>query len=142
MSLLLSLVVLFICVHTKSFFFLQMRLAMVSSPSFQQLCQYHCLTAGIRHSAPPAEFESTVKSKAGNANISMDMLRGYQRLPYDIKSKIVTGLIVGCSETSHEPSNALLNDCLKAIHDVFSSLVHVLSYVYSLHVVLLDQRLF
>jgi hypothetical protein len=105
----------------------EIRLAMVSSPSFQQLIQYHCWTSGIRHSAPPSEFESTVKSKAGNANISVNMLRGYQRLPYDIKSKILTSLIVGCSEQNHEKSKALLNDCLKAIHDVFSSLVHILS---------------
>lgn len=105
----------------------KMRLTMVSSPSFQQLIQFHCLTSGIRHSAPPAEIESTVKAKAGNTGISMDMLRGYQRLPYNIKSKIITALIVGCSEHNHEQSKALLNDCLKAIHDVFSSLVHVLS---------------
>lgn len=100
---------------------------MVSSPSFQQLVTYHCLTCGIRHSAPAAEVEATVKAKAGNASVSMEMLRGYQRLPYDIKSKIVTGLIVGCSELTDEKSTVVLNDCLKAIYDVFSSLVHVLS---------------
>ena len=100
---------------------------MVSSQSFQQLVTCHCLTCGIRHSAPIAEVEATVQSKAGNASVSMDMLRGYQRLPYDIKSKIVTGLIVGCSENNDDASKALLNDILKAIHDVFSSLVHVLS---------------
>ena len=104
-----------------------MRLAMVSSPSFQQLCQFHCVTSGIRHSAPPEEVEATVKAKAGGANLPLVMLRGYQRLGYDIKSKIVTGLIVACSEKDDPQSNALLNEILKAIHDVFSSLVHALS---------------
>lgn len=106
----------------------KMRLAMVSSPSFRQLVTFHCLTSEIRHSAPPGEFESTVRSKAGNAtDIPLDMLRGYQRLPYDIKSKILTVIIVGCSEHDDENSKALLNDCLKALHDAFSSLVHVLA---------------
>jgi hypothetical protein len=104
-----------------------MRTAMVASPSFRQLISYHCLTSGIRHSAPPAEFESNVRSKAGDTVLAMDMLRGYQRLPYSIKAKIATALVVGCSEHDDEPSKALLNDCLKAIHDAFSSLVHVLS---------------
>ena len=104
----------------------KMRLSMVSSQSFEQLVTFHCLTSGIRHSAPPSEFESTVRSKSVNVNVSMDMLRGYQRLPYDIKSKILTGLLVGCSEHDDEKSKKLLNECLKALHDAFSSLVHVL----------------
>jgi hypothetical protein len=105
----------------------RMRSAMVASPSFRQMLTFHCLTAGIRHSAPPAEFESTVRAKAGNSVPSMDMVRGYQRLPYDIKSKILTGLLVGCSEREDQNAEAMLNDCLKAIHDAFSSLVHVLA---------------
>jgi hypothetical protein len=103
----------------------QMRLAMVSSPSFRQLLSFHCLTSGIRHSAPPAEFEATVN--ANHHQLSPEMLRGYQRLPYDIKSKILSALLVGCSEHGDEHSKALLNDCLKALHDAFSSLVHVLT---------------
>lgn len=126
----------------------KMRLALVSSPSFRQLITYHCLTCGIRHSASPAEFESTIRDKvatmtsttathssnnnnntttSATADINVNMLRGYQRLPYDIKSKILTSLLVGCSEHGDELSNSLLNDCLKAIHDAFSSLIHVLA---------------
>ena len=105
----------------------RMRSAMVASPAFRQMLTFHSLTAGIRHSAPPSEFESTVRAKAGNSAPSMDMVRGYQRLPYDIKSKILTGLLVGCSEREDQNAKALLNDCLKAIHDAFSSLVHVLA---------------
>jgi hypothetical protein len=105
----------------------KLRITLVSSPSFRHLVSFHCLTSGIRHSAPPAEFEATIRAKAGQTTVSLDMLRGYQRLPYDIKSKIVSGLLVGCSEHDHEASKALLNDCLKAINDAFQSLVHVLS---------------
>jgi hypothetical protein len=85
------------------------------------------LTSGIRHSAPPAEFEATVRNNVNANHLSLEMLRGYQRLPYDIKSKIMSALLVGCSEHDDEHSKALLNDCLKALHDAFSSLVHVLT---------------
>ena len=109
----------------------QMRLAMVATPSFRQLISFHCLTSSIRHSAPPAETESIVRTKSGNtaASLNLDMLRGYQRLPYIVKSKILTALLVGCSEHSDETSKSLLHDCLGAIHEAFSSLVHALSYV-------------
>ena len=110
----------------------QMRLAMVATPAFRQLISYHCLTSGIRHTAPLAELESTVRAKASAGrhdqhNLSLDMLRGYQRLPYDIKSKILTAMLVGCSELNDETSSYLFNECLNAIYDAFSSLVHALS---------------
>ena len=106
----------------------QMRMAMVASPSFREAVRLHCLTAGIRHSASPAEFESTIVTKAGNQNIPpLEMARGYQRLPYDIKSKVLTALLVACSEHDDETATSMLNDCLQAIHDAFSSLVHVLA---------------
>ena len=111
---------------------------MVSSSSFRQLVSFHCTTCGIRHSAPPAEFEATVRARAtGNGSNNeqqaaaiismMDMLKGYHRLPYDIKSKILTGLLIGSSEYHDEASKALLNDCLQSVNDAFQSLVHALS---------------
>ena len=108
----------------------QMRTAMVNSPNFVQLVKFHCLTAGLRHSATPAEFESIVRSKfPGNNNSdvpSMVMIRGYQRLPYDIKAKVLTALLVGCSEHEDAGAKTMLEDCLKAIQDAFASLVNVL----------------
>lgn len=104
-----------------------MRLALVATPAFRELISFHCLTSGIRHSAPPTEFDSVVRTKAGSAYIHLDMLRGYQRLPYDIKSKIMTALLVGCSEHGDKTSKELLNDCLNSIQEAFSSLVHALS---------------
>jgi hypothetical protein len=104
-----------------------MRLALVAAPAFRELISSHCLTSSIRHSAPTTEFESTVRAKAGSNTIHFDMLRGYQRLPYDITSKILTGLLIGCSEYEDETSKNLLNDCLGAVHEAFSSLVGALS---------------
>ena len=113
----------------------KLRRTMVLSSSFRQLVSFHCLTCGIRHSAPPAEFDETIRTRAAttagqHADAIMsriNMLRGYHRLPYDIKSKILTALLVGSSEVSDEASNTLLNDCLKSVSDAFQSLVQALS---------------
>jgi len=108
-----------------------MRLALVATPAFRELTSFHCWTSGIRHSAPFSELESTVRTKAGHAdnttNLRFDLIHGYQRLPYDVKSKILTGLLIGCSEYDDEFSKNLLNHCLEAVHEAFSSLVHALS---------------
>ena len=105
----------------------RMRLALMAAPAFRELISFHCLTSGIRHSASTAEFESTVRAKAGNDAIRLNMLRGYQRLPYDIKSKVLTGLLIGCSEYEDEASERFLKDCLGAVQEAFSSLVHALT---------------
>jgi hypothetical protein len=88
---------------------------------------FHCLTCGIRHSAPDEEFQNTVRSKAGNVDLDMNMLRGYQRLPYDIKGKLLTGILVASSEYEDETSKNLLNNCFQALQEAFSSLVNALS---------------
>jgi hypothetical protein len=103
------------------------RLAMVSTPSFRELVVYQCLTCGIRHSASQDEIEATIRAKAGNMHLSMEMLRGYHRLPYEAKGKMVTGLLVACSELADEASKSLLDDCLRAIQEAFTSLTTVLS---------------
>jgi len=108
-----------------------MRLAIVSCPQFRQLVIYFCLTCGIRHSAPQEEFETIVRNKAGNnfQNMSLDinMLRGFHRLPYETKRKLLTGILISCGEKDDEASSAFLKDCFTATHDAFSSLVNVLS---------------
>eukprot|EP00537_Pseudo-nitzschia_pungens_P003624 CAMPEP_0172378284 /NCGR_PEP_ID=MMETSP1060-20121228/69343_1 /TAXON_ID=37318 /ORGANISM="Pseudo-nitzschia pungens, Strain cf. cingulata" /LENGTH=1243 /DNA_ID=CAMNT_0013106001 /DNA_START=86 /DNA_END=3817 /DNA_ORIENTATION=- len=107
-----------------------MRLAIVSCPQFRQLVIYHCLTCGIRHSAPREEFETTMRNKAGNVqnlNLDMNMLRGFHRLPYETKGKLLTGILMACGEKDDDTSASLVNDCFTATHDAFSSLVNVLS---------------
>lgn len=109
----------------------KLRLAIVSCPQFRQLVIYFCLTCGIRHSAPQEELETVVRTKAGNnfqnMNLDINMLRGFHRLPYEIKGKLLTGILISCGENEDETSSALLNDCFTATHDAFSSLVSVLS---------------
>lgn len=107
----------------------KMRLAIIASPSFRQIVMYYCLTCGIRHSASQEEFESTVQTKIGNTDNSIvdtNMLRGFHRLPYKFKGKLLTGILIACSEREDETSNAFLNDCLSATQDAFSSLVNAL----------------
>ena len=104
------------------------RTLMVKSPVFQQLVQFHCLTAGIRHSATRQEFESEVRSKGGDAaTASIEMIWGYHRLPYDDKSRILTAILVACSDTSDALANKMINESLKVIHDAFTGLIHALS---------------
>lgn len=109
----------------------KLRLVIVSIPQFRQLVIYFCLTCGIRHSASNEEFETMVQSKAGNnvqnMNLDVNMLRGFHRLPYEIKGKLLTAILISCGEKEDETSTALLNDCFIAIQDAFSSLVNVLS---------------
>jgi hypothetical protein len=104
----------------------KLRTLMTTSPSFVQMVVFHCVTAGTRHSMGRSELEQTIHSRMSESKASVDMamVAGYQRLPYDIKSKILTALLVACSE--HE-TVALLHDCLKAVHDSFSSLLHAFS---------------
>jgi hypothetical protein len=105
----------------------KMRLALVVSASFRQLVMFHCLTCAIRHSASAEEFQNTVRSKAGNFDLDVNMLRGYQRLPYDIKGKLLTGILVASSEYEDETSKAFLSNCFIALEEAFSSLVTALS---------------
>jgi hypothetical protein len=108
----------------------KMRLAMVLSPSFRQLVMYFSLTCGIRHSAPREELEATVRTQASkytNVNMDINMILGFHRLPYEIKGKLLTGILLACGEKDDETSTAFLNDCLKSTQDAFTSLVNALS---------------
>jgi len=108
----------------------KMRLAMVVSPSFRQLVMYFSLTCGIRHSAPREELEATVRTQASkytNVNMDINMILGFHRLPYEIKGKLLTGILLACGEKDDETSTAFLNDCLKSTQDAFTSLVNALS---------------
>jgi hypothetical protein len=104
------------------------RALMVASPAFHQMVQFHCLTAGIRHSAPREEFEAVVGPKVGDLGLqSMNMMWGFQSLPYVCKGRVVTAILVACSDMSNQTASAMINDSLKAIHDAFTSLIQALS---------------
>jgi len=108
----------------------KMRLAMVASPSFRQLVMFYCLTCGIRHSASREELETTIRTQANklmNVNIDINMICGFHRLPYEMKRKLLTSILIACGEKEDATSTALLNDCLKATQEAFFSLVNALS---------------
>jgi hypothetical protein len=104
------------------------RSTLVSTSAFKTIVHFHCLTAGVRHSASREEFNSIILSRAG-ANVlpSMDLLWGYQRLPYLDKARILTAILVGCSETSDSAATAMLSESLKVIHEAFGGYVEAIS---------------
>lgn len=104
------------------------RSSMVASPVFHQMVRFHCLTAGQRHSASHQEFEAAVRAKVGDGAMpSLNMVWGYQRLPYTDKARILTAILVACSDTSDAAANSMISDSLEAIHDAFTGLTHALS---------------
>jgi hypothetical protein len=106
----------------------EIRSAMVASPAIHQMVRFHCLTAGIRHSVTESEFEVIVRDKVGNDALpAMDMIWGYQSLSYQDKARVLTSLLVACSNSQNSNANAMLNELLKNIHESFTSLVNALS---------------
>jgi len=104
------------------------RSALVASPVFHQIVRFHCLTAGMRHTASHEEFDAAIRAKVGNdAMPTMQMVWGYQRLPYQDKARVLTAILVACSDTKNDAANSMITDALKAIHDAFTSLVQALS---------------
>jgi hypothetical protein len=104
------------------------RSVMVSSPSFHELVRFHVLTAGIRQSIATEEFNANIQSKSGTtlSENSAKMLRGYKRLPYEDKARILSFILVTCSDKDNEVSNSLLMDALKSVQDALSSLTSAL----------------
>ena len=100
------------------------RQLMVDSPSFEQIAALHSICSSLRHNASQAEIASSMSSFGGN--LSIDVIRGYQRLPYVDRARVLTCLVVGCSDMENEKSNAMLDGCLKAVANHFSALVEAL----------------
>ena len=98
---------------------------LVLSQPFEQIATLHSITAGLRHSASDEEIGSAVSS-AGNENLPLEMVRGYQRLPYEQRSKVLTALLVGSSEPHDARAVAISQLCLRAVHGPFASLVQAL----------------
>ena len=104
------------------------RKAFVLSPPFHQMVRFHCLTASMRHIASHDEFDATIKAKVPQDHLSsLNMVWGYQRLPYDDKARILTVILVACSDQSDDASNSMITDSMKVIHDGFAALVVALT---------------
>ena len=104
----------------------RIRSLLVASPSFTQMVMCHCLTAGIRHNAPSSDLEASIQAKA-SGSVSLDMIRGYQRLRYEDRSSILTAISVATSDSHNETATAMLNESLGAVHSAFSSLIQALT---------------
>ena len=104
----------------------EIRSLLVGSPSFQQIATLHCLTASLRHSAQATELDAIVT--ANGSKTSIDMIRGYQRLPYDDRSQILTALLVGtCDEdAASRTAMAMFSQCLSSVQNGFKQLVDAL----------------
>ena len=100
------------------------RQLMVVSPSFQQIAALHSICASLRHNASHAEIIASMSSVGGN--LSVEAVRGYQRLPYNDRARVLTCLVVGCSDMDNEKSNAMLDGCLKAVSNHFWALAEAL----------------
>ncbi len=111
----------------------ELRPLMVQSPALHQLVTLHCLTAGLRHGAPTSELEAAIRAKLGNhsngANTAppREMIYGYQRLPYKDRSRILTSILLACSDPQDAAANVMWNESLKAVGEAFQSLVQALS---------------
>lgn len=103
----------------------KVRAAVAASPRFHQMVHFHILTAGVSHSVPPQDLEAIVRSKVTSSGLpSMSMVWGYQRLPYIDRARILTAILVACSDSSDEKSNVMISNSLNAIHETFLALVH------------------
>jgi hypothetical protein len=104
----------------------QTRSLMVPTSAFQQMIQFHCISTGLSPILGQEELASIVRRQAGNASISVEMFQGYHSLPQSDKSKILTVLLTACGDST-DTSSSMFNDCLKSVHEAFSSLMQALS---------------
>mgnify|MGYP000393600722 CR=1 FL=1 len=97
---------------------------MVNSPSFEKIAALHSICASLRHNASPAEISASMTAIGGD--LSLDVVRGYQRLPYVDRARVLTCLVIACSDMQNDKANAMLSHSLKAVEAPFSTLVQAL----------------
>lgn len=98
---------------------------MVNSPSFEKIAALHSVCGSLRHNASQQELSSAMTTAMG-ADLSIDVVMGYHRLPYAERARVLTCLVVACSEMHCEKSIVMLNSCLRAVEAPFSTLVQAL----------------
>ncbi len=102
------------------------RQLMMVSPSFQQIAALHSVCASLRHNASQAEISASMSSFSFSGNLSVEAVKGYLRLPYSDRARVLTCLVVGCSDMDNDKSNAVLDSCLKAVSNHFWALCEAL----------------
>lgn len=98
---------------------------MVSSSSFEKIAALHIVCGSLRHNASQQELSSARMTSMGT-DLSIDSVVGYHRLPYAERARILTCIVVACSEMHCQKSNVMLTNCLRAVEVPFSTLVQAL----------------
>ena len=103
------------------------RQLLVNSPAWEQLVAVHIVTSDLRHSATEDEAKAAIYSKGVPPNTSINMVRGYQRLPYSYRGKLFSTILIGCSDSNDDGrASTFLNRSLESVHCAFTSLVEAL----------------
>eukprot|EP00804_Cyclotella_cryptica_P023894 CCRYP_010038-RB/>CCRYP_010038-RB protein AED:0.02 eAED:0.02 QI:286/1/1/1/0.5/0.42/7/2478/1240 len=95
---------------------------LVNAPSFEQIAALHVVCASLRPNSSPNL--SDLETFGGS--LTPALVRGYQRLPFLDRSKVLTSLLVGCSEMKNEKASSIMNECLVAVEKSFKLLVQAL----------------
>lgn len=101
-----------------------LRVLLVASPAFQQMTSFHCITAGLRHSASTAEMEATLRERTTESSLAM--AAGYHRLPYMERAKILTAILVATCDKRDPTANAMFKESLSSVQTAFSMLSQAL----------------
>ena len=106
---------------------------LLQSQSFEKLVSLHIITASLRHSANTAEtLESIKKHSYLLSNMTEDasfeaMIKGYLRMPYTSRSKVVTAILMGSSIENDEKANIMIRSSLEAIQNALSQTLQAVS---------------
>jgi hypothetical protein len=95
---------------------------LVASPSFEQIAALHAVCASLRSNSIPNASDM----EAVGGNLSPALVKGYQRLPYVDRGRVLTCFLVGSSEIKNEKARSMLNGCLAAVEKSFQLLVQAL----------------
>ena len=99
------------------------QLLMNCSP-FDKIVALSSATSSLRHNASASEVATSMKTVSDE--LTLDVVTGYQRLPYSDRARILTCIIIACSDMQNEKSNIMLTGCLKAVEMSFSNLCQAL----------------
>ncbi len=106
---------------------------LLQSQSFEKLVSLHIITASLRHSANTVEtLESIKKHSYILRNMTDDatfeaMIKGYLRMPYSSRSKVVTAILMGSSIENDEKAKIMIHSSLEAIQNALSQTLQAVS---------------
>lgn len=100
------------------------RQLLMGCSSFDKIVALSSATSCLRHNASASEVATSMKTVSDD--LTLDVVTGYQRLPYSDRARILTCIIIACSDMQNDKSNIMLTGCLKAVEMSFSNLCQAL----------------